>query len=295
MIYTLGCSFTKWHWPTWSDWLAVYSNNPVTNLAYPGHTNSLIYYTLLDRLSTIDTSDHIYIMWTGNNRVCEWYDQSWVDKKNCAGFFPDNNKQLWFSSGQPYQGLYKSHPDYQPSLSEMIIDNFDIVFKTQILLDKIGCNYHMMFWQNPWLDTREKFTPSYRSLWQTKTQISLQEQRFSENLLKIKPFRNLLENINWSKFAMAPKDITDPSLYSGLWEYTINSKELVSFNHDTDPHPNTLAHHDWLTQHVMPQNPVHRPIAQKIAKITQNIEIPTWSAIDAIRGADITLNKHDIN
>mgnify|MGYP003624740951 FL=1 len=42
MIYTYGCSFTKWRWSTWSDWLEKYTEQTVTNFAWPGNFNQLI-------------------------------------------------------------------------------------------------------------------------------------------------------------------------------------------------------------------------------------------------------------
>ena len=292
MIYTLGCSFTKWYWPTWSDWLSVYSKEQVTNWAYPGHTNQVIYYTLLECMLQLTAADTVYIMWTGNNRSCTWYDQAWIDQHNCQGFFPNTEGKLWFSSDLSGQGFYKTHPEYQPSLTEMIVSNFTTIFNTQLLLDRIGCKYQMMFWQNPWLDTRDQHHPVYTSLWPKKNHISNSEKEFAQHILTIPPVVQLLKQINWTQFAPAPSNIMDPATYSGLWEFMLDSKELVLHNHSTDPHPNTLVHHDWIVQHILPQIPIHRKIALDLAGRTKNIIIPKWSATDAIAGATLTLNRY---
>ena len=295
MIYTLGCSFTKWYWPTWSDWLQAYVDQQVTNWAYPGHTNAVIYYTLLTKAKHLTPNDSVYIMWTGNNRACEWYDQEWVNQKDCAGFFPETKGELWFGSGQAYQGLYKTHPDYQPSLSEMIIANFDIIFKTQMLLDRTGCRYHMMFWQNPWLDTREQFKPVYTPLWPNKRHISQAENQSAQHLLTIKPVQSLLEQIDWTKFVNRPGDLRDPSTYSGLWEFMLSSKEYILHNHVTDPHPNTLVHHDWLVHKILDTVPQHRNTAITLADHIKNMVIPPWSAAESIKGSSIMLNRYPLN
>ena len=103
MIYTFGCSVTKWYWPTWADWLSVYQG-PVTNLAFKGYGNDNIYYTLLDNLHKIKTDDQVVISWTQNHRFNYWYDQQWVQNKDIEGFFPDTNKQLWYSN-KPLTGI----------------------------------------------------------------------------------------------------------------------------------------------------------------------------------------------
>lgn len=292
MIYTLGCSFTKWYWPTWSDWLAAYSDEQVTNWAYPGHTNQVIYYTLLERMSQLTANDTVYIMWTGNNRCCEWYDQTWINQHDCQGFFPKTDGKLWFSSDLPGQGFYKTHPDYQPSLTEMIVSNFTIIFNTQLLLDRIGCKYHMMFWQNPWLDTREQHRPVYARSWPTKDHISNSEKEFAQYILTIPPVLQLLKQINWAHFIAAPNDITNPLDYSGIWEFMLSSKELVAQNHVTDPHPNTLAHHDWVAQRILCQDPIHRAQALALSESARNMLVPEWSAEEAIIGANLILNQY---
>lgn len=68
MIYTFGCSATKWHWPTWADWLWAYGHD-VTNLAGKGYCHNFINWTLLDIASTITPNDHVVIMWPNNHRM----------------------------------------------------------------------------------------------------------------------------------------------------------------------------------------------------------------------------------
>lgn len=291
MIHTFGCSFTKWYWPTWSDWLAIYLNKPVTNWAYPGHTNAVIYNTLLAQCRSIQKNDTVYIMWTGNNRVCQWYDHDWIFEHKCAGFFPGSD--LWFSK-KAWQGLYKIHPDHQPSLTEMIVNNFDIILRTQWLLESIGIEYYMMFWQNPWLDTREQHYPDYRRDWHNKAHISQQEADQAQTIMQLDPTHNTLYLINWSKFISAPEDTGNPATYHGLWEFLISNKQLVVHGHDSDPHPNTVAHHDWLANLVLNTYPIHRTKAIEIATQSKTMSIPQWNATQAIPGAEQSLNQYKL-
>ena len=251
MIYTFGDSFTKYYWPTWSDWLQEYSNQPVINLGHPGFANELFYYKILEISDNIQPSDQVYIMWTGSNRVCEWYDNNFVNEKDWAGFFPDTQGSLWFTENKKYQGFYKSHPDSLPSLTDMIIRNFDIILKTQLLLDSIGCEYHMMFWQNPWLDTREIFLPTYSTTWNQKERITKNEIELAQAILEIKPLRSILKLIKWNKFVNPPNSLDDPSTYNGIYEFVIDNKELVLYSGLNDKHPNSLAQHDWTVKYLL--------------------------------------------
>ena len=289
MIYTLGDSFTKWYWPTWSDWLSKYLDQPLTNLAYSGFTNELIYYQLMNLKSQLTKTDKIYIMWTGSNRVCEWYDQEYVTQNNCAGFFPPTNGKLWFTAKTPWQGLYKTQPDCAPSLTEMIINNFDIVLKTQWLLDSVGCDYQMMFWQNPWLDTRDTFIPTYQSTWEKRQGITKSELQNAMDILDLPLVGNMLQSINWQKFACAPVDIANPRQYQGLREFAISDRELVMLNHNSDPHPNTLAHHDWTVRYLVGGANHHRELAHQLAVSTQDLSIPNYDFVECIVGSSIKL------
>lgn len=288
MIYTLGDSFTKWWWPTWSDWLGKYTNQPIANLAYPGFTNTLMYYQLLALKQNLSSQDTVYIMWTGSNRVCEWYDQEYIEQEQCKGFFPPTQGQLWFSK-QPWQGLYKTHPNHLPSITNMIIDNFDIMLKTQWLLDSIGCDYYMMFWQNPWLDTRETFVPTYKGSWDSKNNITKVELDRAHQLLQLEPLQAIIKSLNWNRFVNAPVDISDPEHYQGLWEFTLDDRTLVTLNHTSDPHPNALAHHDWTVRYLVQGTNHHRDLAHQLALDTQNIPIPGYNFTECVQGSSAKL------
>lgn len=275
MIYTMGDSFTKWHWPTWSDWLSVYLNQEIKNLAYPGYTNELIYLSLIKLRNQLSEQDIVYIMWTGNNRVCEWYDHEHVSACDIAGFFPDIQGKLWFGTTKPFTGFYKTHPDRMPSFTHMVIDNFDIMLKTQWLLNSVGCDYRMMFWQNPWADTREMHVPEFHTTWNTHPdQLTHHEQQVADVILSTPLVQDLLSAMDWSRFVISP-EIQEASSYSGLWEFLLTHPELLSLNHDRDAHPNTLAHHDWVTEIMHPElTPIHRSNAAHQAKQYQYYPLP---------------------
>ena len=268
MIYTLGCSFTKWFWPTWADYLQQY-RGPVTNLAWPGLSNEVMYWALMDMADTLTRDDEVYIMLSGNNRVSQWYDKEWIDTKDVQGFFPRQDGKLELSH-QPWRGMYRLHPDFDVSLTHMIVDNFNIIFNIQQLLQGIGCKYRMVFWQNPWYDVRPNTKGTWSLTWPAKSLLSKKEFETAADILKIKSVRNLINKIDWSNFAAPPSDIYDPGTYSGFWEYKLEKQksiENLKYAHESDPHPDSVLQHDFLVEVISPVVPdsAVRESAQAIA------------------------------
>ena len=304
MIYTFGCSATKWHWPTWADWLEVYAG-PVTNCGYKGYSNDNIYWTLLEKILGISPNDHVIIMWTQNHRMSTWYDEDWINEKDVKGFFPNTNGKLWFTESQDYRGMYRTHPDYQPSLTQFVVNQFQTIYNTQLLLEKHNCNYTMLFFHNPFLDCRPKYLPDFQIVWDKKTTtgITKEEIDFAKHVLSLKPIKKLFDLINWDKFETAPNDRFEPTDYSGIVEYAINKKYLL-YSHDNDPHPVALASHDFALEKILKVDPrfgQHRNTAIDISRQAMTIEIPKFTEYDYV--ADPTdklldsqfyniLNKH---
>lgn len=289
MIYTLGDSFTKFHWPTWSDWLSEYVNEPVTNLAYIGYHNQLIYNQILTLTDKLTPADTVYVMWNGGSQPWSWYDQEWVDANDRRGFFPKPNGDLHFST-KPWQGMWNTHPDCMPSFTEMMVNDFDVFFKTQMLLDHVGCNYFFMFGKNPWLDVRATFKPTYQRNW-NRGLIGKEEIKRGQDILELAPMKCMIGLIDWRRFINAPIDPANPGTYTGLWEYMLANKEEFVLNHDTDHHPNTLIHHNWTVEHVLGVEPTHKQKALDLAYQYQSIHIPPYNAPETLCGFNTTLLK----
>jgi len=296
MIYTFGCSVTKWYWPTWADWLSVYKG-PVTNLAFKGYGNDNIYWTLFETLPKIKKDDHVIIMWTQAHRLNYWYDREWIDQQDVLGFFPDTQGDLWYSK-EPYTGFYRSHPEYQPSLTHMLINKLQTVYNTQLLLEQHGCKYTMMFVHNPFLDCRPIYSPKFEFVWHKKEIISNEELEIANRVVDMTPVRRLLERINWNNFASAPTDATKPETYTGMWEYFFNKKEYLIYSHDTDPHPIPLTHHDFALEKILGWNikdAPHRGIAIDMSKQAMSIDIPEFVATDYVAPPTAVLLKSKFN
>lgn len=284
MIYTLGCSQTKFYWPTWSDWLQVYAQQPVTNLGYTGYGHSNFYWTLLDKFHSLTADDQVVVMWSQNHRITQWYDQSWVKEKDIEGFFPGTEGHLWYTKTQPYTGMFRVHPEFMPSLSHMIVDLFQTILHTQMLLNNIGCKYQMLFNQNPWLDCRPVFEPEFKLNFANRLEITDHELKHAQQLLELMPVNNLLNLIDWSRFPDAPTDVMDPRSYKGIYEFGKQKKYLI-YAHDTDAHTTSLAHHDYVLQTVLQGNDVtakHRNTAIDISKIAMTMAIPEFTDWDRL-------------
>ena len=276
MIYTFGCSITKWYWPTWSDWIQLYEG-PVTNFGYTGYSNENIYWNVLNNLDNIKKDDRVIIMWTQGHRLNLWYDKDWIDNADVLGFFPETNGRLWYSGQEPYRGMYRTHPEYQPSLTHMIIDQFRTMYNTQLLLNQIGCDYTMMIVHNPFLDTRPVYKPKFELTWHKKGIITDSEKEFARGIVKLEPIKNIIKLIDWTKFVEPVIDPLNESGYVGMWEYYFNKKEYLIYSHDTDPHPSPLVHHDYAVEKILKQNPKkskYRKLAIDFSKKAMSMYVP---------------------
>ena len=284
MIYTLGCSLVKWYWPTWADWLEVYGQ-PVTNLGYNGYCNNQMYWILVDRIKDLKKDDHVIIMWPHTFRIVNWYDREWVDENDVLGFFPKTNGKLWFTKNTPYMGMYRLHPDRLVSLSHGIIEAFNTILQTQMLLDSVGCTYTMTYSQNLWVDARPTYKPTFKTRWNELTQLSDKELSLAKQLLELDPLRNILERIKWETVIDAPTNLDDISQYAGLWEYFLREKEYVMYKHDSSNHPPAIAHHDWAVEKILkldPKTAKHRQTAKQISFDAMSMPIPEFSEQDYV-------------
>jgi len=98
-IFTFGCSFTRWYWPTWANIIgSVVEKNNFYNFSQPGAGNEYIFHQLTQANATynIGKEDLVIICWTnftredrylldkwktpGNIYTQKFYPQSWIEK-----------------------------------------------------------------------------------------------------------------------------------------------------------------------------------------------------------------------
>jgi hypothetical protein len=78
-LFTFGCSFTSWYWPTWADIIAWDLDIPNENWGISGLGNVGIFHRLVecDVRNTFQKDDLIAIMWSHWNREDRYMDQFW--------------------------------------------------------------------------------------------------------------------------------------------------------------------------------------------------------------------------
>lgn len=287
---------SKWHWPTWADWLDVYTTQPVINLSYKGYGNNHPYWLLLENYDKITKDDHVYVMWTSTHRQLQWYDKNWVEEYNCRGFFPKDDGKLWFTQNTPYTGLYRMHPEHNISFTQGVISNFENIYKTQTLLNSIGCKYTMGFAHNPWIDVRPSYKPTFTTKWnEINLSVSDDEIKNAIKILELKPVDKLLNLINWECFFDVPADIYNIKMYLGIYEYFISKKEYIMYKNVNDPHPCALAHHDFALEKILrldPKKGQYRKVAKEISYDAINYPIPDFTPDDFVAEPnDILLEK----
>ena len=291
MIYTFGASLTKFYWPTWSDWLNEY-HGPVTNLGYTGYDGHMTYWTVLDKIKQLTKEDEVYIMWPGLTTLSTWYDLEWINKNNCRDFFPNSEGKLWFTQDIPYQGFYKQHPDHSASFTHLLVQTLHCMLNAQLLLESVGCKYTMLFNINPWVDIRPVYGEQYKTIWNTILHINDGTVQNAKNILKLSPVNQIFNMIKWEKFVGAPADPSDLKNYQGLWEYDVNNKEYFVMKNSNDMHPVALAHHDYLLEKILKQDPMtgnRRNRAIEITKYFTDIELPKFETKDHTATPDMQM------
>ena len=79
-LFTFGCSFTQYCWPTWANILGQ-EYDKFENWGKPGAGNSFIFNSLIESIkrNTIDKDDTVIIMWTSIGREDRWVsERGWV-------------------------------------------------------------------------------------------------------------------------------------------------------------------------------------------------------------------------
>lgn len=82
-LFTFGCSFTRYHWPTWADILGK-EFDYYENWGQIGGGNQYIFNSLIEAKSRNNFSkdDTIIIMWSNVTREDRYYNNSWVTPGN---------------------------------------------------------------------------------------------------------------------------------------------------------------------------------------------------------------------
>lgn len=92
-LFTFGCSFTSYHWPTWADILGR-EFKYFENWGRSGGGNQFIFNSLIECIvrNKLTTDDTVIIMWTNVTREDRWAHGKWMVPGNIytQGVYPED-------------------------------------------------------------------------------------------------------------------------------------------------------------------------------------------------------------
>jgi len=215
-LFTFGCSFTNYHWPTWADILEP-GYDEYHNWARPGAGNQFIFERLVEADITFGFTpdDTIIVMWSSHNRH-DWYDWfGWQTKGNVL----DNPE--FFD---------KAYLDRFYDIKASIMHSFNYIHAAQQLLENKHSN-----WKMTSMDELVKpvVSEEYMIPKLIKKLTSNEFSTFKEwpELLK---YESILTGSNW--LSMPLKKYMDNTKY----KYTKKQGDTWDF------HPTPIIHYNWL-------------------------------------------------
>ena len=127
-LFTFGCSFTQYRWPTWADILSQ-EYSYFQNWGKGGAGNHYIFYSLVEFIARNDISkdDTIIVMWTSVAREDRYL------------------KGKWFSNGSIYNSKYPK--EYIKKFTDpdgYLVMNLALIHACKEILEKLECKYHFL-------------------------------------------------------------------------------------------------------------------------------------------------------
>ena len=124
-LYTFGCSFTQYKWPTWADYLhAGGLANKYQNWGLPGGSNDFIFHSVVECLDNITKQDIVCIMWSQPHRISDY-----------------NDVQGWDMPGNAYLYQPKERAKYLHE-DKIALENQSFFKAVATLLEACGCDFY---------------------------------------------------------------------------------------------------------------------------------------------------------
>ena len=129
-LFTFGCSFTEYPWPTWANILAYELNIPFYNYGRSGAGNQFIANTVMqsDSHFQFTENDLIVICWTNVCREDKWVNNRWITPGNIY-------------SQETYDSSYVNQ--FADPEGYLIRDTATIAM-IKSFLDSKNCDYHLL-------------------------------------------------------------------------------------------------------------------------------------------------------
>lgn len=130
-LFTFGCSFTNYKWPTWADLLGREFND-FFNYGRSGAGNLYISTSIAEASikHNINNNDTVIVMWSSFTRADQYKDNEWVTNGNVLNFLNINDNLL--------------HDELSFNLRGCYIRDLAQIFLTYHFLQNIGCKFYFL-------------------------------------------------------------------------------------------------------------------------------------------------------
>jgi hypothetical protein len=289
-LFTFGCSFTNYCWPTWAD-IVGSEFDQFENWGMNGGGNLFILNSLTEcvKRRQINKDDTVIIMWSGITRDDRWINGNW---------------QL--------EGSVYGRTDYTPDYIEQYVDptgylirDLSIVSATVTLLKSIGCRWYFLS-MVPFTyhdnnidieDCREyNFDQQIIDLYQSEFEMirpSVYEVIFN------KDWYSRPGHVDWSHWKQSYANLEGPSwpswkdfivqnfkgIKSNIWNEINGHFKLDKRLIRTDPHPTPAEHLEYL-QKVLTEIQLSEDTVQwaleydkKVMSKEQPYDMKEWSTV----------------
>jgi hypothetical protein len=198
----------------------------VVNLGYPAQGNDII----KKHLFGIGSSDHVFIKFTGYDRVHVGMDDS---IKYDSNIYRKNLQRVEYfkSKNASFIQLDKRNTKNTFSNFQLIYNMLEQILDCQNYLEANDLDYTFSTWQNLYNNSK------HISL---TDQTTISDSQFVDN----PAYQQVLGKIKQANFVQ--------DLNNGLWEHLLSNKELVQVQNVNEFHPNCLCHFDYFKKYFKP-------------------------------------------
>lgn len=207
-LFTFGCSFTNYLWPTWADFVGS-RFNVFQNWGQPGAGNSYILGKMIEcnQIEKLTKDDVVLVMFTSTNRFD--YIGSDLHFRTIGNIYCE----------EAYKRIGEHFINNVWSIEHGIYNTWVAISSVKSILDNVGCQYKLM------LGFASGKIDHYHEL------INIQENDLRTNFCLNQINDMIGTTVNLNNFCHVNYDFHD---------------KVYVFNEVKDYHPTITIHHDWV-------------------------------------------------
>lgn len=267
-LFTFGCSYTLYAWPTWADMLGL-DYDEHHNWGLPGLGNRAIAERVAEAHArhNITSNDVVIIQWSSHLRNDFWHKYSLPDRapgwKTAGSVFNFINEKL-------YDEKWINTFFYEPAFFMHTLNN---ILLTQGLLNSLGCNWFMTSigdLRNLGMDMR------VNSKYGEQGNITNPYDANVDQVAWVKiPEMSFYNKSIWEDYAdrwLMPLETFSKQYPELTYEYYDDSHR-GSKKTEVDLHPSPMQYVNWLTTEVKDKLPISDKTlsnSKKIAEVVDN-------------------------